>query len=85
MFRSAASMAGPGPAKLWEALGEEGLSSCLFKSCIPPLCGLGSAFPRQETACSGDTCEHEKGEGVKQREEIYSASQLSIYTPMERG
>lgn len=50
-----------------ESIWEESWSSCLLQSHSPPLHSLCSAFPRQKTACSGDTCEHEKGEGGKQR------------------
>lgn len=59
-----------GKARASQATGSiwgQAWSSCLLKPHTPPPRGLASAFPRQETACSGDTCEHEKGEGRRQR------------------
>lgn len=85
MFRCAASMAGPGPAKLWNTLGKRA-GTAAFSNLAHHLCVAWVLPSPDRRQLVPETLVNMKREREGSRgEEIYSTSQLSIYTPMERG
>ena len=85
MLRCAASMAGPEPAKLWDALGKRA-GAAAFSNLSHHLCAAWALPSPDRRQLVPETLVNMKREREGSRgEEIYSTSQLSIYTPMERG
>ena len=78
-------MAGTEPAELWEAFGEKA-EAAAFSNPTHHLCAASPLLSPDRRQLVPETLVNMKREREGSRgEEIYSTSQLSIYTPVERG